>query len=256
MAKRKENNVDILEQGNIYFFYRPRVEEEDPESREDIQNAYMVLSPHGKSTYRLAILGRKRLPDPSSRGDRIWGFVQAVEKDPKRIVGELGEETYQTKTRGERHQPAARPAGEGVYQITRHDDHTHLVYALELPERPGEVQRDLEIAEEASYVVSIKNPEKPSPRGAGLPEEAEADYPKRLQEIFRDRKFADADPPDFLDYRGAEFILISAAEDVKQELGIDLNPQAEDLSSAEIFRDLRLRKSEHPLKPLSEGEWE
>ncbi len=252
----EQNKVETLEQGNVYFFYRPRVEQEDPEDIEDVQNMYMVLSPHGRDRYRLAIIGRKHLPDPGAKQERIWGFVDMVEKDPKKVVGALGEEEYETKTRGKRHRPAARPAGEGIYRIVRHDDHTHLVYARELPERTGEVQEELEIEDEANYVISVKNPDKPSPEGAGLPEDREAEYPERLQERFGDRRFIDADPPDLLDYEGSQFVLISAARDVKEDLGIELNPQNEDESRAEIFSDLRLEKSKQPIEPLLEGEWE
>lgn len=251
-----DDGVETLERGNVYFFYRPRVEEEEPEGRGDVQNLYMVLSPHGKTEYRLAIIGREELPDPEAGGrQRYWGFVTGVERDPKTIVRELGPEEYETETRGERHQPAARPAGEGVYRVLRHGDHTHLVYALELPESPGEVQRDLGIEEEASYILSIKNPETPSPARAGLPESREAEFPKRLQEVFRGRKFSEADPPDFLGYAGCEFVLIGASGDVRKELGLELEPQEEEVSTAEVFNDLRAERSKQPVEPLLEGAW-
>ena len=128
------------------------------------------------------------------------------------------------------------------------------VYATALPRRPGEVQEELNIEDEASYILAIKNPEKPSPPGAGLGEH-QAEYPKRLMETFRGRRFVDADPPEFLDYEGTEFILISAAGDVEQELGIELDGKKESSSRAEIFHDLRLKKSNQPTEPLFQGEW-
>lgn len=258
-AQRTTNkeNVETLERGNIYFLYRPRVEEEEPEGVGDVQRLYMVLSPDDKKKYRLAVLGRKKLPDPSkSGGGRFWGFVESVSNRPDPIREELQEHEYGTKTRGERHLPAARPVGEGVYRILRHGNHTHLVYALELPEKPGPAQKELNIEEEASYVISIKNPEKGGPRAAGLSEEKAAEYPKYLQEAFRDRRFGEADPPQFLDHEGTEFLLVSASDDLKEELGIELETEHETEATAEIFKDLRLQKSEHPLEPLFEGKWE
>lgn len=249
--------LQTLEQGNIYFFYRPKVEEDEPGSVSDVQRFYMVLSPRDKDRYRLAIVGRKRLPDPDESGQqRYWCFVQKVSNRPDTIKQELQEATYSTKTRGLRRLPAARPAGEGVYRILRHDDHTHLVYALELPKQPAEVQDAFAIENEASYIISVKNPAKVAPSDAGLPQEGKADYPERLQEIFHERRFADLDPPDFLDYPGAEFVVVAASQDVDEELGARLHPQSETGSGADIFQDLRLDKSAHPVKPLFEGRWE
>lgn len=258
MAERDDGpTVETLERGNLYFFYRPRVEQEDPGSVEEIQNLYMVLAPHGRDRFREAIVGRKVLPQPEEAGrQRFWGFVRMVRKDPKSIVEDLGAEEYRTRTRGARRRPAARPAGEGIYRILRHDDHTHLVYAMELPERPGEVQEELNLEEEASYVISVNNPEKPSPARAGLPKHADADYPQDLAERFRGRRFAEVDPPEFLDREGCEFVLVGAAGDVEGELGIELRPADEEEATAEIFRELRLEKSEHPVEPLVEGAWE
>jgi len=259
MPAKTSEDVNILERGNIYFFYRPRVrgveEESHPESVEELQRSYAVLSPHGKQVYRLIAIGRKELPE-ISEGERNWGFVEKVSGDPHDIEQELRREAYPTKTRGERVQPSARPAGEGVYALVRHGNHTHLAYALELPESLGEVQQELNIEKEASYIVSIKNPEKPSPPGAGLGEELKTEYPQQLQEKFRGRRFLPADPPELLDYPGAEVLFIGASEDVSEELGLELNPQHETERTAEIFSDLRLAKSEHKLEPLFKGKWE
>ena len=51
------------------------------------------------------------------------------------------------------------PAGEGKYSIVKHDGHTELAYLLELPEIPGPTQREFEIKKEASYIISVKNPD-------------------------------------------------------------------------------------------------
>jgi len=48
---------------------------------------------------------------------------------------------------------AARPAGEGKY--------AELEYILEIPEQPGEAQKELGIQKEASYVISVINPKRP-----------------------------------------------------------------------------------------------
>jgi hypothetical protein len=124
-----------------------------------------------------------------------------------------------------------------------------------LPDKPKEVQRALNIEEEASYIISVKNPDQPSPEGVGLDEDRQADFPKKLQGKFRGRRFADLDPSDFLNYEGAELLFIGATEDVSEGLGIELEAEEKSESTAEIFKDLRLEKSQHPIEPLLKGEW-
>jgi hypothetical protein len=252
------NTTETLESGNVYFLFRPKIEEETSEALEDVQRMFVVLSPEGLQRYRLLVIGRKQLPEPERSGQekKNWGFVDAVSKDAETIENRLDPQTYQTKTRGTRHLAAVRPIGEGVYRIVRHEDHTHFVYALELPKETGEAQTAFNIEEQASYIISVKNPEKGSSLGAGLGEEQEAHFPRWLQEKFRDRRFCEADPPDFLNFEGTEFVLISAADDVSEELGIKLHPEDESGTSADIFNELKMEKSVHLLKPLLKGEWE
>jgi hypothetical protein len=253
--KQQKQEATVLEEGNIYFMYRPRVNEADVQSLDDVQRFYMVLSPKGNSPYRLMVMPKKQLPEIKDGGQKFWGFVEKVSGKATDVENELDKEVYGTETRGEQVQPEARPAGEGVYSIARHGDHTHLVYVLELPRGPGKVQQALNIEEEGSYIISVKNPEQPSPRGVGLSEERQADFPKNLQDKFRGRRFVDIDPPDFLNYEGAEVLFIGAAEDVSEELGIELEAGEGSESTAEIFKDLRLEKSQHPIQPLLKGEW-
>lgn len=247
--------ADVLERGNIYFFYRPRVEQVSAQSIEEIQRFFIILSPHGRRRYRLIVVGRKKLPEVESHRDRGWGFVGKVSQRAEDIENDLAAVEYSTRTSGERHLAPARPAGEGVYALVRHGDHTHLAFALELPEHPGEVQHDLNIPEEGSYIIAVKNPEQPAPPGVGLAEDEQPELPLRLQERFHGRRFVPVDPPAFLDQEGSEILLIGAGEDVSQELGISLDPQWETLETAEIFSDLHLERSQHPLQPLFEGKW-
>jgi hypothetical protein len=261
MAQRSKlgRGTEITERGNIYFFYRPRVQLEHAEGMEDVQRFFVVLSPHGGDLHRILRIGKKTLPALSGREHyeaRNWGFVETVARDIAGLEEVLGESDYGTDTGGERVQPAARPAGEGVYAIVRGDRDTRLYYVLELPEEPGEVQRALNVAAEGAYILSVKNPESRSPRGAGLEEERQADYPPELQKAFGGRRWIAAHPTALLDYEGAEFVLIGLEEEVPAELADELKPEHETESSAEIFKELHLSKSEHPVKPLFEGAWD
>jgi hypothetical protein len=248
--------TDVLERGDIYFIYRPKVERTSAAGLEDVQRFFVILSPYDKVRHRLIVIGRKKLPTITDKQERNWAFVQKVADKPEDIEDELDRISYSTATRGTRHLSPARPAGEGIYAIARHDDHTHLAFALELPEQPGEVQRDLNIPHEGSYIITVRNPEVESPPGTGLPEEDRAELPQRLHERFHGRRFIPVDPPDFLDRKGTELVLIGADEDVFEELGVRLDPQHETLETAELFNDLQMERTAHPLKPLFEGRWQ
>lgn len=263
MPQKSERQGDqetrILEQGDVYFLYRPKVTDKGARANgeSEIQRFYVVLKPRGgkRNRYRLILLPGKQLPYTRKGQDKLWGFVDKVSSNPREMRDKLGREEYQTRTRGERVQPEARPAGEGVYTLAQHGDHTHLAYVLELPDLPGDVQKALNIAEEASYIAIVKNPELPSPEGSGQDESRRARFPKKLQERFRGRRFIQIAPPEFLNHEGAELLLIGSPGDSFEELGIELEVEDESESTAEILKDLLLEKSRHITDPLLKGKW-
>jgi hypothetical protein len=242
-----------VEQGDLFFFYRPRVGTEEVDDLTDVQRFFFVLAPERRRRYRRLVVGRKRLPDPR-RHERVWAFVAEVADRPRELRDEIERKVYETKTRGIRVQPEARPAGEARYAIVEHGDHTHLAYVLELPPRPGPAQEAFGIRPEASYVVAVRNPRAPAPPNTGLQPPQRVDYPSELLERFRDRRFAPLDDPRFLEYEGAEIVLIGAAEDAEAELGIRLDPEDLRLETADIFRRLRIRPGELPPEPLERGQ--
>jgi hypothetical protein len=232
-----DDDVRVLEEGEIGLFYRPRVETEHVRSLADVQRLLIVLAPHGRRTHRLLSIGRKRLPDPSERGrERFWGVVGRVGAATDAIAPELEAHDYPTRTRGWRHQPESRLAGEGTYRLLRHGSHTHLTYALTAPHELGEMQEDLRIQPEASYVITVKNPARradPQARAddagawSAAHHDPEVTLPPDLMDRFRGRRYAEADPPDLLDYAGVEFILIAASDDVEAELGVSAGAEDE-----------------------------
>jgi len=253
---RLAEKAHFLERGNIYFAYRPKTDSQVAHGPDDVARFYVVLSARGKASYRLIVIGRKKLPAVTDRGDRMaWGLVAEVSSNPDEVEDELDPKRYFTQTRGERLRPAARPAGEGVYLIARHRGHTHLAYVLELPAEPGPVQRALNIGQEGNYIVAVKNPMTPPARDTGLDRGRAADFPRNLQLRFRGRRFIPLDPPDFLDHEGAEIVLVGAKRSVRA-LGLNLEPRHETEATAEIFTDLRMEKALHPVGPLLEGKWE
>ncbi len=253
--------VHMLERGELYFLYRPRVEtpgaEEPVQGLGMVQRFHLVLHPQSGRTFRLLTIGHKELPSVESPTRQpFWGLVDRVTSHAEEMRNELSGGRYETKTRGEREQPETRPAGEGVYAIVKHGDHTHLAYELELPRHPQKVQEIFHIEEEAGYILSIKNPEHGTdPRFAHLAEQRKPQYPPDLRQRLQGHSFVPADPPTFLDYEGTQFLLISATEDVQKELGIELDAEQESLESADLFSDLKLARSERTVEPLIQGEW-
>ncbi len=245
--------VRVTERGDLFFFYRPRVERSRPRSEDDVQRFLVVLAPDDGERLRLVTVGRKRLPCASrSARERNWGWVMKVAGAPGEIEVELRGYEYDTKTRGHRDQPSARPAGAGRYAIARHGAHSHLAYVLARPEVPGPVQRELGIEASASLVVAVKNPHWPTPEdaGAGLAPEAEAFFPAPLQAQFRGRKWAPLEPA-HLDREGAELVLVGTSEEPAAELGIRLEPD----EAGDVLARFGLDPARHPVAPLFSGEW-
>jgi hypothetical protein len=93
-----------------------------------------------------------------------------------------------------------------------------------------------------------------SPPNVGLDPHEETRFPKSLQDKFGGRRFLPVDPPDFLDYDGAELMLIGASENPEKEFGIEFKPDREDEHRADIFRIRKLPR-ELVREPLFEGKW-
>jgi hypothetical protein len=256
-TRSRPANPNILERGDIFFFYRPDVEEESPTSLLDVRRFHVVLRPGDSDVLRLLTIGRKTLPGEADGDRNHWGFVERVFRDPGELRQMLAGGTYETETRGDRHLPAARPVGEGVYCLARRGRSSILAYALELPAEPGEVQRAFHIEKQGHFVLSVKNPEAARPPGIGLDEEQKAEFPDELMERFGARKWIAADPPEFLNYEGAEIVLIGGRdEEAGQLANYDLEPDPEDETSADVFQELELERSDRAVGPLFEGTWE
>jgi len=252
----EKSPAKILEKGEIYFIYAPRVQEEKVTGFAGVERFYLVLHPFDQNLYRLLIIGHKKLPPIREKGEAYWGFVEDVNPSAEAIENTFDPIKYKTGTRGERFRGPGRPAGEGVYALVKHHKHEHLVFSLELPEKLGPVQKDLNIEKQASYILSVKNPTQPTPPSVGLEEAQEAHYPKYLQEEFDTRRFISRNLPEFLNYPGTQVLFIPAGQNYVKELKIRLNPQKETLETAEIFSDLKLEKPLHPIETLIGGKWE
>ena len=281
--------AEVLEKGDIFFFYRPKTKIVDDSSGgevksiEDIRRFFMVTATTAANTeseqqqqfdgtnrktpkeekeeessrYRLFVIGKKSLPEirttEARRSERYWAKVGGIFENPQVLTSELLSDEF-------RKGDAARPVGEGKYAIVKHQDHAELAYVLEMPEEPGEAQKELGIEKEASYIVSIINPKVPVPAGYPSSEEP-PNYPEYvLKEFGENENFVPlARDLRFIDFQNAQMILVGAREGrnvIQKEFGIDIEEEKETLHSADIFSKLKIEKEKVPTKPLIEGKFE
>lgn len=186
--REKKLPSSILEKGIVYFFTRKRVGIDDADSVGDLQRSYFVLRPLPAN----AKLGDGPLPEsknnrlfalpkkvfPKSHRDRFMTFVEKAQISIQELKDDFMKgSSYETKTAGTRHIEPVTTVAEGVYAITRTEDRTtHLVYAITIPAKLGEVQEDLGLRPQGSFIFSVKNPERSGPASANLPKGP--DFPK------------------------------------------------------------------------------
>ncbi len=274
MSKDQKNNVnynngnnhdpEVLEEGDIYFFYRPKKNSQNVKDMEDVRRFFMVTAPEDKyinskdkkQFYRLLVIGKKSLPEirksEARASERFWARVGGIFEDKNELTKELFSDEF-------RKGDGARPAGFGKYVIVRHKNHSEIAYVLETPEEPGEAQKEFGIEKEASYIISVINPKKPTPSGYPSSEET-PNYPdKVLQEFDQEENFVSlTKDTNFINYLNAQVILIGAREgkdSINKELGIDIEEKGSG-KSKDIFRKLNIRKGQIPIKPLTEGKLE
>jgi hypothetical protein len=250
------------ETGTIYFFYRPKIGLTHCSSVNDIQRAYILMVPDEEETRpispsRLIIIPLKHLPSIATH-ERLWGTVWKVSHDLDDVRAYLLADRYESKTRGIRESQPARPVGRGVYAIVRDQPNaTHLCYVLSVPRQVGAPQRALGIRPEATYVLSIKSPFHANVPGAPRSRHPPK-YPPELQQAFGKYAWIGANPPELLDYEGAEILLIGGHDSIAEEAGEPLRTMgvqmAKLLNPQIVLKELHATSQMLPLDAL-EGQW-
>ncbi|KAL1793827.1 hypothetical protein ACET3X_007248 [Alternaria dauci] len=274
--RAKQMPSNILEKGIIYFFTRNRVGIEDSESVGDLQRTFFVLRPmpsgaklgdgalaDDANNIRLFALPKKVFP--KSHNDRFMAFVEKANTSIKQLKKTFfGANEYETKTQGKRRTEPVAPVAEGVYALTRTEDRTcHLVYSVTIPREMGEVQDDLGIRDQGSWIVSVKNPERKGPASAQL--DQKPGFPEEFIEEFRGLAWVEAKPK-YLDYEYCQILLIgekmeSGVEPTSKDQKHDKETPKEEIEKLEhedelrvqhlhgddsVFDDLKISKEEYP----------
>jgi len=207
----------ILEKGIIYFFFRSRVNITEPQGIEDIARSYIVLRPlplgaklgdgplEDSGNARLIALPKKTLP--KSGRDRFLTFVDNAKCSIKDLRDQFAGNEYATKTRGTSNTQPATPFAEGIYAITSTGRESHIAYHLTIPspDKIGEIQHELGLAEKGSFIASVKNPKAPGPANASINDPAE--YPAKIQNKFGNLRWSPLEP-EMLDYAHTQMLLI------------------------------------------------
>ena len=108
MSERNQSNTttnlepQVLEQGDIYFFYRPKKDAQEVKGVEDVRRFFMVTAPEEEreqndnnknQLYRLFVIGKKSLPEirktEARSSERYWARVGGIFKDPNELTKEL-----------------------------------------------------------------------------------------------------------------------------------------------------------------------
>ncbi len=265
MAQEREPRVHILEQGNILFLYRPKKGIDHPQSVEDLERVYFMLLPDDQQAHKNRLFNVAHgafpaiVPGAALPEERTWAFVQEAGSDPRQVLEALEKERpAPAAAPGQRVRPWARASARAFRRRRSHQGHTHLAYWLHRPQKMGEVQRELQIKPQASYILSVKEPYAPSE----IALDKKPDYPAALRARFDGHGWVAVEPTQFLDYPYSQVLLVGAETDVQKELGITLDAAAENQASEAVLQMLAKEEPEAArqgvslLEPLRQGHWE
>ncbi|CAK7234302.1 hypothetical protein SBRCBS47491_008902 [Sporothrix bragantina] len=257
----------VLEKGNIYFFFRARVNIDEPHSLDDVARTYIILKPRGKEGKeskgsghcRLLALPKKVLPRTGR--DRFMAFVLKADasyaelekefltgSEPENQSNGNGSGNGDAKDQNERHYPAATAFGEGVYAIIGTSRESHLAYVLSVPENLGAVQKQMGLTnKQGCFIVSAKNPAFPMPGGAKMVGGG-PNYPKEVKESFHSLRWAPM-RPEHIDYANSHLLLIGESKGTDSvftddHAGRELSAELEELADDDINRMRRLGSTE------------
>ncbi|KAJ7125751.1 hypothetical protein C8R43DRAFT_1240614 [Mycena crocata] len=218
--------------------------------------------------YRLVTIGKKVLPDPAGGGRKqsFWATVTAVGDNLDELERGMGEKTYETKTRGTRHDPPARLAARGCYALVNSaaqkvsDEKTYLGYSLSHPAPSDFGPVQIALVERGWSAIDFETVEYPtaimdSVFGKGT----RGRDPMGL-------RFAPCARPEMLDYVGTELLLVavrggeaglenSLGEGRGNALTKTGEEDSEELDVRNIFQELWGGAEGIDLPDALDGEW-
>ena len=202
--------AQLIEKGDVYFFYRNKAGVTRVHDLNDVQRLFMVMVPDGlRRKARMFLVGRKRLPRVNGRSAAREWMMNVMSATPDRIGRELAPAEYRTRVLGRRRVAQAFPVGEARYALVENEGQTEFSYRLVRPQQPGKAQRALGLRREAAYVITVRNP---AAHMRGFPDDRPG-YPRALRKLFGGRRFIGLSQASLLDYENAQLLLLNAREE-------------------------------------------
>ncbi|KAJ6157785.1 hypothetical protein N7470_005377 [Penicillium chermesinum] len=212
MSEEREDVVpfNILEKGIIYFFFRPRVNVEDPHSMDEVARSFAVLRPtplgaeldkgqgplDKDAKCRVIMLPKKKFP--TSHTERDMAFVEKAGQSMKDLQENfIASTTYQTKTKGSVQRKRLNP--------------WQLDSSVEEPQSSQVLQLD-----NCRRIQNTLNRKSPL---CTLPDEPELNTDTRVKEKFGDLRWVPLEP-EFINYPNAQILLIGEAQDSLGKAGV------------------------------------
>jgi|GEM_PF-759311 len=265
MATSKRVNAprpEVLETGNVLFFYRPTRPSGHPRSSDDVAHVYLALYPDDQSVHDNRLIAFAEgvfppvIPEEELPEEREWAVVLETSPSPLGLIGAIENLNQPPSSLGQV-PPPARVAGRGRYVVVRRDERTYFAYGVAEPNQLGPVQQMLLMEQQAFYQVRVSEPF----ASTGIVEPGPPKYPDSLGNKFVGRMTIPVDPTDFLDYRGSRLYFVAVSTDVFGELGVRIDALAENAPVQDallLLADVARRElPEHPkelLKPMESGE--
>ncbi|MBD3240053.1 MAG: hypothetical protein GF331_05665 [Chitinivibrionales bacterium] len=238
-----------LEDGDLFFFYRPK--HDDPHGAGDIERLSIVMHPLGERCYRVIKLQSPTLPPEGDPFGMITGEITEVTQKEELVKKQFDAINEQGRGGMIHVHPAARVCAEGVYSFVPHGGRIYLVYLVELPNAPFNIQKELGIQRESAFLLGVYNPEYRDEEAA---EESPPDYSADIRKSFGEQRLMFGDVRAMLDYERTRIGLFGRNSEVARQHTADIGPEWERLDTADIFNKLHVRSERQPVSPLM-GVW-
>lgn len=244
----------MIEQGDLYFFFRSGEHAHGIQSLSDINNFYMIMSPADEPIIRLIEIREKSLPAIPDNGQLAkseWARIAGVSiPGPNLTVEQLGS----IRIANNRTLPPAIPVAVATYQLISLAKQTELIYFLEAPTQPGPIQDLFNIAEKASIAVRIRNPQGSAHGYPGA--EVQPDYPDVLIGEFNGQDWLPAQQSELLNYPDAQLVLTGVHHtDLEKDLGLTVQRVDAKTAIARLYQTLSLSPNIYPQMALQQGTW-